>query len=139
MLKKIFNKKPNQDSLKVQQQDVALRLMFEIAMSDGDLDKAELELIKVRASKLIKGDQKVSTIIKKVIDETQESSSIYPNVKKINNEYSIDQKKQLLRILWSVVAADDMINHHEEALYFKIADLIKIKRSLANQIKQQNS
>jgi len=139
MLKKIFSKKSEKENPKNKHQDVALRLMFEIALSDGYLDKSELELIKIRASKLIDGDQKVSTIIKKVIDETQESTSIYPTVKKINDKYSIEEKKQLLEILWSVVAADKMINHHEEALYFKIAELIKIKRPAANKIKQEYS
>ena len=34
---------------------------------------------------------------------------------------------------------DQIIDPYEENLYFKIAELIKIKRSIANQIKQENS
>ena len=47
--------------------------------------------------------------------------------------------KDLLKILWELVTADSIIDAYEENLYFKIAELLKIKRSIANQIKQQNS
>ena len=76
-------------------------------------------------------------MIKQVIEESQSSVSLYPTVTKINEEYSVDQKKEVLKKLWELVAADGIINHYEENLYFKIAELIKIKRSQANQIKQE--
>ena len=113
--------------------------MFEIAMSDGSLDKSELELLKMRAGQITSVNEKASDVIKKVIDEAGSSASLYPTVSKINAEYSLEQKKEILNKLWGVVAVDGVINHYEENLYFKIAELIKIKRSLANQIKQENS
>ena len=139
MLKKLFNKKPSIDLINTHEVDVALRLMFEIAISDGSLDDAELKLIKERANKITPEDIKVSSIIKKIIDETEESISLYPTVKKINDTHSNEEKKELLRVLWELVAADKVIDAYEENLYFKIADLIKIPRSQANQIKQESS
>lgn len=115
--------------------DVALRLMFEIAISDGTLDKKELILIKRRANKITSSDLKVSNLIKKIIDETEDSVSLYETVTKVNNSYTKDEKLDLLKTLWEIVAADSLIDAYEENLYFKIAELIKIKRSLANQIK----
>ena len=140
MLKNLFKKTTTADLVDSNKEsDVVLRLMFEIAISDGSLDKAELELIKKRASKSGNTDEKVSKIIKRIIDETEDSVSFYPSVKKINETYSIEEKKELLSILWNLVTADSVVDAYEENLYFKIAELIKIKRSLANQIKQQNS
>ena len=136
MFKKIFNKKKILENTETNEQDMALRLMFEIAISDGTLDKKELELIKKRANKIFSKEVKVSSIIKKIIDETESSTSIYPTVKKINEEYSIHDKENLLELLWGVVAADELVSPYEESLYFKIAELIKIKRAKANQIKQ---
>jgi len=136
MFKKIFNKKKILENIKTHEQDMALRLMFEIAISDGILDKKELELIKKRSNKIFPKEVKVSSIIKKIIDETESSTSIYPTVKKINEEYSVNEKENLLELLWEVVAADELVNPYEESLYFKIAELIKIKRVKANQIKQ---
>jgi len=137
MFKKIFKKLQPEEVSDANETDVILRLMFEIAMSDGALDKSELDLLKKRASQINKGDKKPSDIIKEVISDAEQSSSLYPTVTRINAEYSVEQKKEILHRLWVLVAVDGVINHYEENLYFKIAELIKIKRSQANQIKQE--
>jgi len=137
MFDKLFKKKEPIKNINIYQNDVALRLMFEIAISDGKLNKAELSLIKKRADKIIVGDEKASIIIKKIIDESETSVSLYPTIKKINGTFTKDEKLELLKNLWELVAIDDVIDMYEESLYFKIAELIKIRRSTANQIKHQ--
>ncbi|MDA0942511.1 MAG: TerB family tellurite resistance protein [Proteobacteria bacterium] len=139
MFKNIFNKKKSLKISNEYETDVALRLMFEIAISDGALDESELNLIKKRADLIAKEDEKTSSIVKKIIDETEDSVSLYPTIKKINESYGFEEKVELLTILWELVAADSIIDPYEENLYFKIAELIKIKRSKANQIKQERS
>ena len=138
MLKNLFKKKQCLDAVNTHEADVALRLMFEIAISDGELDSSELKLIKKRADQIATEDKKASDIVKKIIDETEESVSFYPSIREINDSYSNEEKIELLRVLWELVTADSIIDAYEENLYFKIAELIKIKRSLANQIKQEN-
>jgi uncharacterized tellurite resistance protein B-like protein len=138
MLKNLFSKKESIQKINSPEADVVLRLMFEIAISDGTLDKLELQLIKTRADKISKEDEKTSSIVKKIIDETEKSVSLYPTIKKINNSYGVEEKVELLKTLWELVAVDSVIDPYEENLYFKIAELIKIKRSKANQIKQEN-
>ena len=139
MFKSLFKEKFASKVIETHEADVVLRLMFEIAISDGNLDKAELEMIKKRASKSGDNDEKVSKIIKRIIDETEDSVSFYPSVKEINDTHSLEEKKELLSVLWNLVKADSVVDAYEENLYFKIAELIKIKRSVANQIKQKNS
>lgn len=139
MFKNLFNKKKSLKLSNEYETDVALRLMFEIAISDGALDESELNLIKKRADLIAKEDEKISSIVKKIIDETKDSVSLYPTIKKINESYGFEEKVELLTILWELVAADSIIDPYEENLYFKIAELIKIKRSKANQIKQERS
>ena len=139
MFNNFFNKKQSLKTINTHEADVALRLMFEIAISDGTLDKSELKLIKKRADKIAKEDEKASSIVKKIIDETEESVSLYPTIKKINYSHTIEQKVELLRVLWELIDADSVIDPYEENLYFKIAELIKIKRSKANQIKQEHT
>ena len=139
MFQNLFNKKKSLKISNEYETDVALRLMFEIAISDGALDESELNLIKKRADFIAKEDEKTSSIVKKIIDETEDSVSLYPTIKKINESYGFEEKVELLTILWELVAADSIIDPYEENLYFKIAELIKIKRSKANQIKQERS
>ena len=82
MIKNLFKSKPSLDLVNTHEADVALRLMFEIEISDGNLDVNELKIIKERANQIASDDEKTSTIIKKIIDETEESVSFYPYVKK---------------------------------------------------------
>ena len=138
MLKNLFKKKESLEFINTHEADIALRLMFEIAISDGSLDETELALIKKRANLIATENVKASTIVKKIIDETEESVSLYPTVKKINDSHTVEEKKELLKVLWELVAADSLIDPYEENLYFKIAELIRIPRSQANQIKQEN-
>ena len=128
MLKNLFKQKKSLEVLDIHEADVALRLMFEIAISDGTLDSAELNLIKKRADKVATEDLKASTIVKKIIDETEESVSFYPSIKKINDSHSYEEKIELLKVLWELVTADSVVDAYEENLYFKIAELIQIKR-----------
>ena len=137
MLKNLFKKKQSLDVINTHEADVALRLMFEIAISDGTLDSSELKLIKKRADKLASEDIKASSIVKKIIDETEESVSFYPSIKKINDTHSKEEKIELLKVLWELVTADLVIDAYEENLYFQIAELIQVKRSTANQIKHK--
>ena len=137
MLKNLFKKKQSLEVITTSEADVALRLMFEIAISDGTLDKSELKLIKKRADKIATEDEKATTIVKRIIDETEESVSFYPSIKKINSSYSIEDKIELLKVLWELLTADSVVDAYEENLYFKIAELIQVKRSKANQIKQE--
>ena len=137
MLKSLFKKKGSIDQISFPEIDIALRLMFEMAMIDGKLDKAELSLIKKRVREISPQDTAVSEVIKKMIDQSMESVSLYPTVKKINDSYDKKEKKELLKTLWQLIAADNVIDPYEENLYFKIADLINIERSKANQIKHE--
>jgi uncharacterized tellurite resistance protein B-like protein len=138
MFKNLFLKKKSIEQISFPEVDVALKLMFEMAMIDGTLDKAELELIKKRVREIAPEDRTVSSVIKKMIDQSMESVSLYPTVKKINDSYKKEEKEKLLKALWQLVAVDKVIDPYEENLYFKIAELIRIKRSKANQIKQES-
>ena len=65
MLKNLFKRKHSLELMNTHEADVALRLMFEIAISDGNLDASELKLIKKRADETSSDDLKANTIVKK--------------------------------------------------------------------------
>jgi len=139
MIKNLFKKKEKIEILSSNEANIALRLMLEIAISDGSLDASELKIIEERVDSIVSGNEKASNIIRKIINETEKSVSFYPTIKKINETHSHDEKIELLTVLWELVKADSKIDPYEENLYFKIAELIKIKRTIANKIKQQTT
>ncbi len=138
MFKNLFNKKDSIKKISTSHDfDIALRLMIEIALIDGDLDKTELSIIQDRVKKITNTDSEISTIVTKIIGESKNSVSFYPSIRIINETYSSEDKNELMKILWKLVSADSVIDAYEENLYFRIAELLKIKRSRANQIKQE--
>ena len=113
--------------------------MSEILASFDDAPVISTTVRRCKSKSTAHNQPKASTIVKKIIDETQESVSLYPTVKKINATHTVDEKKELLKVLWELVTVDSLIDAYEENLYFKIAELIRIPRSQANQIKHENS
>ena len=71
MLKNLFKKNKTLDKVITSEVDVALRLMFEIAISDGSLDKNELDLIKKQASIISPDNIKISAIIKNELGDNE--------------------------------------------------------------------
>ncbi len=61
MFKNLFLKKKSIEQISFPEVDVALKLMFEMAMIDGTLDKTELELIKKRVREIAPEDTTVSS------------------------------------------------------------------------------
>jgi uncharacterized tellurite resistance protein B-like protein len=102
MFKNLFLKKKSIEQISFPEVDVALKLMFEMAMIDGTLDKTELALIKKRVKEISPEDTTISSVIKKMIDQSMESVSLYPTIKKINDSY---EKKRKRRAIESIMAA----------------------------------
>ena len=61
MLKKLFQKRQPIQEGSADRVDVILRLMFEIAVSDGNIDNAELTILKKRAAQISAEGEKAVT------------------------------------------------------------------------------
>jgi uncharacterized tellurite resistance protein B-like protein len=70
---------------------------------------------------------------------SEKSSSLYPTIREVNESYNKEEKIRLLSLLMTLIVSDGQVRPEEEALFFKIAELIKIKRTLANKIRLENS
>ena len=103
-------------------------LAYEIARSDGEIDKNELnvlmEEIKVISKKVNKDEAEILESIEKY---SKDSVSFYEFVEDINNEYTKDEKLSLLKFMWKIAYADGKLDVDEERLIRRLADLIKIK------------
>ena len=103
-------------------------LAYEIARSDGEIDKNELnvlmEEIKVISKKVHKDEAEIFEIIEKY---SKDSVSFYEFVEDINNDYTKEEKLSLLKFMWKIAYADGKLDVDEERLIRRFADLIKIK------------
>ena len=116
----------------------ALRLLIHLALSDGEIDGSEINELK----KFIKENtlsENIGSLLEKEINNVEISSSFFEEVSKINSNFSDNDKLNLLEKIWSLVLTDGIIDPYEENLFYRIGELIKIKRSLLNKIKSRFS
>ena len=132
---KFFKKNNNLEELEDDDINLyALRLLIHLALSDGEIDESEInELKRFIEENSLSGN--ISRFLKKEIDNVEISSSFFEEVSKINSSFSDNKKLNLLEKIWSLILIDGVIDPYEENLFYRIGELIKIKRSLLNKVK----
>ena len=133
--------KKNNLQKEIQDDDInlyALRLLIHLALSDGKIDESEIDELK----KFI--DEKslsvnIDTFLDKEIDNVEISSSFFEEISKINSNFDQNNKINLLEKIWKLILIDGAIDPYEENLFYRIGELIKIKRSFLNKIKSRLS
>lgn len=128
---KFFKKKKDTEVDKTESFEIELTatiLAYEIARSDGSISETELDLLLNEVKKIATKVNKSENEILKIIETySQNSVSFYEFIEEINNSYSKKEKLSLLKYLWDVAYADNILEVSEERLVRRIADLIKIK------------
>ena len=103
-------------------------LAYEVARSDGEISKKELELLKNEISKIAVSVDKTDEQIFEIIEEFSENSvSFHEFIEDINKDYTKEKKLSLIKSLWDIAYADSILEVNEERLIRRIASLIKIK------------
>ena len=107
---------------------VSASLAYEVAKSDGDIGETELDKIKDQLEDVKKHvDKEASELLSKIESKSDESVSFYDLVTLVNENFTLDQKHMLIRFLWDVAYADNVLEADEERLIRRIADLLAIK------------
>jgi uncharacterized tellurite resistance protein B-like protein len=103
-------------------------LAYEVARSDGAVSEDELRnLIKEIDNISINLKKNSKEIFKLIEAHSNDSVSFYEFVKDINNNFSKDEKLDLIKYLWDIAYADNILDVNEERLIRRISDLIQIK------------
>ena len=107
---------------------VSASLAYEVAKSDGDIGETELDKIKDQLEDVKRHvDKEASELLSKIESKSDESVSFYDLVTLVNENFTLDQKHMLIRFLWDVAYADNILEADEERLIRRIADLLAIK------------
>jgi uncharacterized tellurite resistance protein B-like protein len=135
-IKKFFDeriKASDQDSELDTQTRMALAtaaLLVELMKSDSHIDKREKETLRQVISVSFNIEQSaLDDIVALAEQQSHEASSLYEFTALINQQYSYQQRVELMESLWRVAFADSTIDKYEEHLIRKIADLIYVNHS----------
>ncbi len=103
-------------------------LAYEIARSDGDINKDELSVLMEEIEKIAVQVGKEKLEILKIIESySKDSVSFYEFIEDINKNYSKEEKLSLLKFLWKTAYADKRLDVDEERIVRRVANLIMIK------------
>ena len=124
----IFKKKIKEDEVKLKNKHgfeislIGSVLAYEVARADGVINLLhEVEKVSMQVNK------KPEEILNLIEAYSSESISFYDFISDINNDFSKEDKLELIKYLWNVAYVDKVIDVNEERLIRRIADLIKIK------------
>ena len=130
---KFFKKEKNTEQATVQEFSFELELTaavlaYEVARSDGQISDDELSVLMLEIEKISNKVGRDKNEILNIVDTySKDSISFYEFIEDINKNYSREQKKSLLRIMWQTAYADGKLDVDEEKIVRRVADLIKIK------------
>ena len=103
-------------------------LLIEVSLSDDSYDDEEKnKIIGILKNKFSLDDSQINVLLELADKKNKEMISLYDWTSKINEIYSYEQKKELIKLLWDVAFADGRIDKYEDYTIRKIADLIYVR------------
>ena len=131
-IKKFFTSELSIDEGDNQQkiQMAAAALLIELSRADFKRDQQEQQSIEAALKKSFDlDDQQLAVLIDLAEEENKEAVSLYQFTSLIKDNYSHEQRFDLVKMLWQVAIADGEISKYEDHLIRKIADLIYLPHS----------
>ena len=117
---------------------IALCLAFEVANADNDIDVRERELILEKIKESI--DLNVLTekeIFNVIQEESEKRVSFYDIINDINQNLDKKEKTDVLKMLWEIAYADEVLDVDEERIIRRSAEMLGIKPSIVLQTKEE--
>lgn len=113
-------------------------LMFELTRADGEIQENEIKhLLTVLQNKYELTTEETDELIELARDKMHNATDYYQFTSLLNEHYTQDQKRLLVRHLWELALADREIDKHEEHLIRNLAELLHVPHSAFMQMKHK--
>ena len=118
-------------------------LLIEIARADFDIADEEKHSISQSLQQTFNlAESELDEIMDLAEQEVHEAVSLHQFTRLIHDNYSAEDKKEIIKMLWIVAYSDNVLDKYEEAMIRKISDLLYVShgdfthaKSLAREIK----
>lgn len=111
-------------------------LLSEVMRADGQLSTNEQEkLTSIMQDEFTLSTAEISEILAKAIELSENATDFYQFTKTLNQHYNLEQKMQIVSLLWQVAYADGELASIEQHIIRKIADLLHLNHSEYIQVK----
>lgn len=130
LVKRIIGNKKKNNETKPDKKDINLAtcaLLLELANADGEFSKQEMDnIINVFKSKYNLTETDVDELIKASKKELEKSIDLWQFTNLINQNYSHEEKLQVIETIWEVAYSDGKLDQHEDYLVHKVASLLRL-------------
>ena len=117
---------------------IALCLAFEVANADNNIDDREKDLILEKIKNTIDisvlNEKEIYDVIK---EESDKRVSFYDIIHDINTNLDKEEKIKILRLLWEIAYADEVLDVDEEKIIRRSAEMLGIKPSIVLKTKDE--
>jgi uncharacterized tellurite resistance protein B-like protein len=134
-----FNSEKNANSFtEISLETACAVLLCEVMRADGiftELEQDKLKHLLMEQFSLSADD--VLAIIEQAIHLSENASDFYQFTSRLNQFYSLEERKEIVDLLWQVAYADGDLANIEEHIIRKIADLLHLRHDeyIASKIK----
>jgi uncharacterized tellurite resistance protein B-like protein len=105
-------------------------LLMEVAGADDHIDDEERRVIRRIVTDVFGlSDEQAATIACEAERQANDTTSLYPFTRLLTRECSLEERIEIVRLLWEVAFVDGRIDAHEEHLVRKVAELLYVPHS----------
>ena len=108
----------------------SLTLMLEVAWADHDISDEEMQIIITALQETFdKTTDEAKDLFQNAVSLHKDSVGSYHYTKLINEQFSYEDKKEIIFVLWQIADSDQNIDQWEEYTIRKLADLLHVDHS----------
>ena len=108
----------------------SLTLMLEVAWADHDISNEEKRIILAALQETFdKTTDEANDLFDNAVSLHKDSVGSYYYTKLINEQFSYEDKKEIIFVLWQIAYSDQHIDQWEEYTIRKLADLLHVDHS----------
>ncbi len=133
IVKRFFNKTETTDACDAAQSPVhdariaTCALFLEIARIDGSFSEAETEtILAVLKEKYGLSREHADALFEAADRELKESVDLWQFARLINENYSVEEKIEVIEMLWQIVYVDGKLDKYEDFLMHKLEKLLRL-------------
>ncbi len=102
-------------------------LFLEMANIDGEFSDSEKEsIISILKKEYQLSDEHAAALIESANKELEKSIDLWQFTNLINQNYSKEEKLQIIETVWKIVYTDGRLDKHEDYLIHKLAKLLRL-------------
>lgn len=115
------------DAIRHAQRLATAALLIEVSRADLEVKDEERAMVTESVARIFDlSPDETAELIRLAEEEVRSAVSLYQFTRLIDKDFSMDQKKQIVELLWRVAFADDEKDRYEEHLIRRIADLLHV-------------